>query len=197
MPKLKHVTVHVGSEGIPDCFFEGCSQVETIKIIGEVNKLGKCAFIGCQSMTQLTMDYRGTEIPEGTFAGCHSLESLPYMPNITSVGYKSFANCTNLKETRFGELKSIAKAAFANCEALVKPADRFSVDTLEENCLKNCKKISDFSFLNGVKKFDRCSLTGVDLSSGFEIPQSVRFIEATAFSDAQLPHDLRIYWRRR
>ena len=105
---------------LPDDAFNGCSQLTTLRLPKNIQRIGEQALMGCAKLSQLDMPNHVTSIGARAFQGCTLLQSLS-LPNelatiedgtfaqsgltsvtlpvtVTSIGAEAFAKCQNLKE---------------------------------------------------------------------------------------------------
>ena len=84
-------------------------------VIGNVDKIGKAAFYGAETLTEIVLPEGLTAIDESTFAECHNLERITIPSTVTAIERKAFYNDYNLNTLIFEEnsqLQSIGERAF-------------------------------------------------------------------------------------
>lgn len=131
---------------------EGITEVV---VPSNITKIGKRAFLYCQTLTSITLPDSITSIEleafcycdnlininipdnvnyieEGAFFNCESLKNINISNNVQFIGDSAFAYCTNLKNITFSYgIKYIADNTFYCCENLTSITIPDSVKTIE------------------------------------------------------------------
>lgn len=78
-----------------------------------VTKVRKCAFEGCEKLTEVTLSSKVTDIAYGAFANCTSLSKVSLPENLKTVGESAFGCCTSLTGiTLPNKVETIGRGAF-------------------------------------------------------------------------------------
>lgn len=126
----------------PDKIFEGCSNLERIKLPQYLIDTGWYAFKDCINLSQIELP-ASVESIRNSFRGCTSLTSITFGRRLQSIsGNQSFYICPNLKEI--------------HCKSSIPPSLDFgSFEGQYENSIlyvpKGCKR--DYMFANGWLNF--------------------------------------------
>ena len=117
LPALKNLTLGKGITEISDHAFSGAG-IESIKMLGDVTRIGKEAFIQ-SNLTSISIPDTVREIDYCAFANCYSLASIDFGMGVETIGDRAFNSCRALKDVFIpGSVRSIGTYAFAVCTAL-------------------------------------------------------------------------------
>ena len=145
---ITSLTLPDGVTSIGKLAFAGCSQMTSITMPASVEKIGEGAFAGCTALTTMTLPASLTAVSDKLCYGCTALTTLALSASATTIGSQAFMGCTALTTVTGGAavtdigaqafcdcgvlaafpfagmtgLAKIGTSAFANCEALVRPA---------------------------------------------------------------------------
>ena len=101
--------------------FNGCSNLQTIKLPDSITSIGNYAFYYCTSLTSITIPDSVTSIGYYAFYDCTSLTSVTIPNSVTSIGGSAFWNCTSLTSVTIGNsVTSIGDLAFYCCSSLTR-----------------------------------------------------------------------------
>ncbi len=111
---IRIIITNFSNNIIPDNFFTDLDSVETIKINGEIKKIGNNSFRNCPKLKELDFNYTGEIIDDYMFSSFTHLEKLPNFKNVQTIGKYAFANI-NLKNVTFdfSKLKKVGDHAFS------------------------------------------------------------------------------------
>lgn len=102
---------------IDDWAFSG-SSLQRVSLSNRVKTLGISVFQGCRALKHVVLPTNLKEIPEGTFSGCKGLKTPPIPDSVVSIGSSAFYNCNFVSLTIPSKVRTIKKAAFAECRKL-------------------------------------------------------------------------------
>ncbi|HNW83313.1 MAG TPA: leucine-rich repeat domain-containing protein, partial [bacterium] len=159
------------------CFFE-CSFLEKVQITGDV-------FF-------YEFDYTRKE---GPFESCKSLKEAILPAKLYKIGARMFASCTSLEKINIPEKLSVFEfGAFMNCEELQNIKVGKDVIIIDDYAFSGCsgditvdKENRKYSSYEGML-FDKGQERLLSVPAGrtsVTIPESVKIIEAGAFSDCR------------
>lgn len=99
---LEYIKLPHRLERIPDNMFKNCSSLKEIIIPSTVKSIGKNAFDGCSGLTSVEIPSSVTSIGERAFSGCSGLTSVEIPASVTSIGRGAFKGCSGLTSVNFG-----------------------------------------------------------------------------------------------
>lgn len=118
---IQQLTIPPHTSHICNSAFEGCSNLESIRIQdGEADlEIQDYAFTDCKSLKSVVLINRITDIGTAAFSYCTSLEKIFLPDSITRIAKKAFFWCSSLKTVMIPEsVLYIGEQAFGNCDAL-------------------------------------------------------------------------------
>lgn len=96
--------------------FEGCAQLQSVTLPGDMTQLPQNLFLDCASLTQITLPSGIEQIECSAFAGCTSLTSISLPQGLKVLGCHAFDSCSALAEVVLDcQLEIIENNAFAYC----------------------------------------------------------------------------------
>ena len=147
---------------------EECTELETVVLPAELEKIGYCAF----SHTKIkSVDIPGTceEIESHSFNDCSQLESVTLNEGIMSIGASAFRSAPLIKSVVIpGSVQSISESAFKECSSLSSVTLNEGLKTIGKDVFrdtaltsifipKSVTSIGDYAFLIGQKS---CRIQG-------------------------------------
>ncbi len=84
-------------------------DLTSVTIPDGITRIGKFAFIGCQSLATVTIGSGVTEIAQGAINHCDEMTQIT-LPAVTTVGEGAFKNCAKLERIDFGHNNAVALA---------------------------------------------------------------------------------------
>ena len=133
----------IEASGSPMGVFEGCENVDTVKLPKSLRKIGYHAFYRCKMLAHVDIPSGVTEfgvgafdgsslmtvtIPEGVinlpdriFNNCKYLKSVKLPSSLKTIGYNAFEACYSLKTINLVDLKGVSKIeshTFSQCHSL-------------------------------------------------------------------------------
>ena len=110
---VQTLSVPQGFTEVGEQAFAYMEELMSVQIAGSVQKIGDCAFSGCQKLTELVLEEGLTEIGQEAFIGYCGLESVSFPDSLKTIGDYAFYNCNYLNHVVFGNgLESIGNMAF-------------------------------------------------------------------------------------
>ena len=161
-----------GLEKIGDCAFAGCQSLENVEL-NTVN-IERYAFSGCIKLKEVKLGSMIKELPEGIFSHCSNLHDIN-MSNIQDIKSSVFENCSSLSRLDLKECVSIGENAFKNCKSISRIVIPSTVMNLG-NCFTGCNNIKEFVFDN---KLDNFKLSDYGISNK-------NFIDSIKFDSVKL-----------
>lgn len=176
--------VEIVSKGvIPDSFFKGCANIETINIQGQVDTIKDSAFMDCLRLKTLNLNYIGQDVPSCCFMNCSALEQLT-LTNAENVGVSAFENCSSLSHLVLCRtIKQVDDKAFKNCSSLDIIPFEIAAENVGVEAFMGMSKIKELSMSNvnriGEGAFSSCK----ELEKVFL--KSVHKLEPLIFNNCQ------------
>lgn len=108
-----------GLTALSDDAFNGCTQLETIKLPKALKSIGTRAFKDCQKLKQIILPTAVDAICEEAFAGCSVLAGFELPVEITAIEQGTFKDCLQLPSIELPvSVNRIGSEAFAGCTKL-------------------------------------------------------------------------------
>lgn len=125
-----------------DYVFWNCTQLKSINLPSNLNKIGNGLFRNCKSLESIIIPETVTEIGDDAFYDCESLKSIIIPHNVLRIGDYAFSKCYKLENIYFEEgskLIEIGDYTFSNSTNL-QPINRtFENVKIGLNPTQNCK----------------------------------------------------------
>ena len=172
-------------EEIKSNTFSGCSSLKEIAIPSSVTTIEAKAFDGCTSLSTIYFDSGSKLKTIGGLSGLSSLKRISIPASVTDISVGAFSNCASLEEVCFDEntcIKSVRRW-FDGCPSLLEFTIPSSVEEIEPNSFKDNTYISKIKIEgnSNLKSIGSFAFYGCSSLIGFDIPESVSFIEGFAF----------------
>jgi hypothetical protein len=189
---LSSLTIPNSVTAIGDYAFQGCGGLAEVRLSNSLTTLGNHAFQGCSGLTTITIPSSLTSIGGYAFYDCSGLTAISVESGNTI--YDSRGNCNALIESSTNQLitgcqntvipnsvTSIAKYAFAYCDALKSVTIPNSVTSIGDGAFFGCKGLKSVAIPNGVTSVAVSTFDGCLGLKSVIIPNSVTSIGAYAF----------------
>ena len=158
--------------------------INSISLQNCLERIGKYAFAGCESLTEIKIPDSVVYIGKGAFRDCSSLKSVTLSSNIARIEEDTFDSCVSLESVLMPEgVTFIGDSAFHNCgiKSLILSK---SLIEIEADAFAYCTQLKNVVFPNGIKKIGQRAFSKTSLES-IVIPSSVEVIEYGCF-DSQM-----------
>ena len=181
---------------------------------GVVTKIGRSAFVMCQSLTNITIPESVTEIGFDAFDSCTSLQSIAIPETVTLIGEYAFFGCSSLATINIPEgVTSIGDGAFGNCSNLYNFNGKFATTDGKALIIENRLiafapfEMTSYTIPEGITSignntFDNCGLVSINIPNSvisiglrtfrrchslatINIPENVTSIEDGVFDDCR------------
>lgn len=91
-----------------DCYFipgsfEGCANLEYIKLPHRLERIPDNMFRNCSSLKEIIIPPTVKSIGKNAFYGCSGLSSVEIPSSVTSIGNSAFRECSGLTSVTFGD----------------------------------------------------------------------------------------------
>lgn len=112
---IRRIYIGKGIDRIPENAFNGCKELEEVKITECTQGIGKSAFEKCESIEKI--DLSEVKAIEGyAFYECTKLREVK-MSKVTTIGKYAFGSCKGIKEIEIPEtIEEVECSAFNKCE---------------------------------------------------------------------------------
>ncbi len=101
---------------LPYLSFGHCSNLEYIKILSNIKKVGLAAFFGCENLVTVVFSDGVEEIGGSAFEKCYKLENVELPSTLKTIGKQAFYGCQSITDIVLNEgLEVIMDEAFYGC----------------------------------------------------------------------------------
>jgi len=171
---------------IKDGAFSGNKSLKKIVLHEHLRKIGKSAFLNCESLEVVTLSTPPTrdddeydfdsmsgvkriifneglqEIGAEAFSGCVSLQNKMILPlSITAIGDRAFRCCYKLRAVTLNEgLQKIGEYAFYYCEELDELILPSTLTKISKSAFSNCDSLRRIEFSEGLEVIEESAFSG-------------------------------------
>ena len=175
--------------------FCACSGLTRLDLPETLTEIDSFAFSNCTGLTEVRFPAGLTCIKNGAFSGCHSLTSLDLPETLSEIEDYAFSDCSGLTELKLPTaLRATGESAFSGCDGLKELFFPATLTSIETSGLSECGNLEAFHVAEGNPSYssdaegvlfnaDKTKLLCYPRAKegAYEIPASVREIEASAF----------------
>lgn len=179
---MTEISIPEGVEVVPESFFEGCTNIETVNLPSTLEEISYAAFEGCTSLTEVNLPADLESIGGYAFADCTSLSAIDIPDSVKYIGGYAFTNCTSLGSVEIPEgITCLYEGTFNGCTGLESISLPSTLKTIEDYQFTGCSSLKTIVLPNGLEglgygTFEDCiSLNNVD------IPDSVKYFDYSTF----------------
>ena len=170
--EIKSDEFGIGIIGIEEKAFDGCTNLQCIKILESVESIGTAAFRNCASL--VTDDNTQPEIKWSI--------NLPFA--VENLENSVFEGCTSLKKVVWHyNLKTIGNATFKNCPLLNDILIPNSTTSIGNDAFNGCTSLSNITINNGITSIGNRAFSGCSLLYTINLPNTLESIGNFAFKD--------------
>ena len=162
-----------------------------------VKAIGDGVFSFYMGLTSVAIPEGITVIGNSAFAGCYGLRNVLIPASVESIGTYAFAFCTNLPAVGIPNgVQVISNAAFSGCEKLSTVKIPESVTVIGKEAFFNCTALTSIQVAESNTTYssdasgvlfnkDKTKLIQApgQIDNGYQIPESVQIINASAFTN--------------
>ena len=182
------ITVKNGTKSLYAGLFAGADNIVDVTLPDSVTVIGASVFDGCTGMSNITLSDSLETIERSAFCECYALSEITIPDSVTYIDSNVFMDCTNLEEvTLSNSLEYLGGGAFSN-SGIVEIVIPAALKTIDAYAFENCDSLKKVTF-SSTSKLETIE-TGLFLFcynlTEVVIPDSVRFINESAFSDSGL-----------
>lgn len=160
------------------------SAVESVTFIEGTEVIPAACFENCNELQSVKLAKSVTSVAGRAFESCHNLSKVefPTDGNLETIGRFAFQNCNNLKTITLPEnLNIIEQNAFENCTSLENLDIPDSVETIYYSAFKGCTGLQTVKLSSGITKIPNRLFSGCENIESIDIPNSVIEIDSLAF----------------
>ena len=166
--------------------FNGCTNLESIKLSNNLVELAGNALADCKSLTYIripkTLKSAGTYLGEnGVFYGCSSLQNVELEHGITEIPAFLFENCSISSISIPNTVVSIGSCAFYN-SGITTLEIPYSVTTINSNAFANCTALLSADIADSVTTIGINAFKGCNKLKNVKLPSELVEIGSDAFS---------------
>lgn len=168
------VTLNIGNnvERIPAYLFAGCSGLSSVTLPNTLTYLDNGCFYHCSGLHSITFGDSVSYIGQSAFEGCSSLLSITIPDNVGIINQQTFANCTSLNSVSFGNsVFRIEGSAFNNCTSLTSVSLPEAVSYIGAWAFERCNSLPtitiprNVSYIGGGAFVDCINLTTINYNA--------------------------------
>ena len=168
----------------PSSVISYCEAVKQVEFAGSDCYFMAGSFEGCANLEYIKLPHCLERIPDNMFKNCSSLKEIIIPSTVKSIGKNAFDGCRRLTSVTFGEsskLESIGCSAFKGCKRLTSVEIPASVTSIGRGAFKGCKRLTSVKIPVGVTSIGDDAFSGCSRLSSVEIPAGVTSIGERAF----------------
>ena len=165
--------------------FKGTDTLEEVILGKRTRAISWDAFYGCKALKNVVLNDGLSVIADNAFVGCTSLAHLDLPNTLEGIHNSAFDCCTSLTHLDIPDsVTLIGPFAFRRCglEEITIPG---SVQEFGEHAFWYCNNLNKVVIESGVTKIPRMAFANCKSLEVVEIPESVEYIDASAFKDSK------------
>lgn len=171
---------------ICDDAFRVCLGLENINIPKSVKKIGKSAFVCCESLKELEFPEGIEEISDYMFEHCHNLKTVKIPKSVKRIGINAFWDCERLEDIELPDcVEEIGTSAYAKCVKLKEFKIPKALKILSDHMLESCVNLENITIPNGVEVISAQVFTNCQKLKNIEIPETVKKIGDHEFAQCR------------
>lgn len=187
--------------------FYNCDTLESVTVLGTLDKIGEQAFAGCDNLASIDLGIGCGDIDSTAFSSTKLYNDetnwdngVLYLNNVlvkakttlagdyvvkdgtTAISGSAFKNCTSVTSISMPDtVKTIGEEAFYGCSALKTIELSDNLETLGAKAFYTCSNLTSVSIPNGVKVIDTQTFYECSSLTEVSLGTNVEFIGASAF----------------
>ncbi|MBQ8614650.1 MAG: leucine-rich repeat protein [Ruminiclostridium sp.] len=168
---LKTIVLPESLETVGEFAFSLCQSLENIYLpTGQLKTVGEAAFTGCTGLKSALLPETLETLGNNAFSGCHSLTRFESATDKLTIGDFAFLECKSLEGMITAGTEKIGRAAFNNCESLVRVTMPLSAETIEPKTFFMCKSLTDIIFPENLRVIGDYAFYGCEKLERLVIP---------------------------
>ena len=162
--------------------FEGCTNLQSIIIPQNVERIGEYAFSGCKSLTSITLPEKLERIEGYAFASS-ALHWIIIPNSVKKIDVGAFSKCENLVSVLFSNnsLDEFGSLLFSDCNNLKSIDIPEGVTKINSSAFSRCDKLTHVSFPESLVKIDQYAFSRCGSLRSITIPQNLINISPYSF----------------
>lgn len=170
---------------IGDKAFDGCEDLNYVKIPNSVVSIGSNAFAWCTMLNKVVIPDSVQNIGKSAFERCNSLKTVTIGNSVTQIEDFAFSWCSSLSDLTIGNsVKTIGGGAFDNCESLESVVLPNTVESLGRGAFRYCRSLSKIELSENLKVLECGTFYLCDKLIEIVIPGSVeRIVGSQLYQD--------------
>eukprot|EP00980_Cylindrotheca_fusiformis_P003899 scaffold865_cov87-Cylindrotheca_fusiformis.AAC.5 len=175
---------------------DGNEEKEEVGIPSNVKVIESGAFDSCTSLGRLGLNEGLERIGECAFGGCESLKEVNLPSTVTVIDHDAFQYCEHLERLGLNEgLEGIGEYTFCGCVSLTEVDFPSTVKVIDTRAFWRCKLLTRVGLNEGLERIGNEAFSGCSSLSRVRIPQTVNSIATTTFIECdslisiELPED--------
>ena len=183
-----------GVEKIGKCAFDSCCSLSAVVLPKTLVQIDDKAFDNCKSLKSIAFPDGLREIGDYAFSECASLSEITLPDSLTRLGDRAFDVCCYLTSITFSDgLIDIGEFAFSECESLTYVTLPKKLTEIRKGTFWCCTALKSIKLPEGLlkigdKAFDGCeSLRSISLPEGLTEIGSEAFVDNYSLKSVELP----------
>ena len=162
--------------------FEGCTNLERIKLSENIKRISGSMFKNCSRLKSITIPNSVEVIDGGAFAYCRSLEVIHLPLNLKRIGGESFRSCTRLESITIPDsVEDIGGESFIDCYNLKAINLPPNLTEIHGSTFENCSSLNNITIPEGVTRIGGSAFRYCRSLKNVSIPRTVNEIRSSAF----------------
>ena len=184
--EIESVEIHGNIEKLDYSAFENCTSLKTVILKEGLVIIGQEAFKGCTSLETIEIPSSVQAIKNGAFMNCESLQTVTFNEGLETIGHSAFCN-TAIEELKLpNSLKTIEEAGtfrgtFQGCKNL-KTVDLGGVETIGNYAFRYCESLESVT-MNSVKTIGGDAFNGCTLLKTISLNEGIELIKYESFAN--------------
>lgn len=167
--ELEEVKLSNNLIDIGEFAFHNCLSLKSIKIPGSVEKIFAGAFENCKSLTEITLPENIKVLRGYTFRNCSSLTTINLPDSLEKIGDEEFSGCSQLSEFVMpSQMRAIGEKAFTGCKNLKSITISKNTEYIGKDAFQGCENLETIYYMGIAIPFS-------ELENTPEILRSLKF----------------------
>lgn len=180
--KIKYVETGGGMDRLSNSLFNGCSNLETLKLSDRLISIGGSALANCSALKFVTMPSTLESIGDSVFYNCQLLSSVEFNESLRNIGSSAFEKCKGLVALDLpSNLETIGNRAFKECEGLSSMVLPDNLTEIGEGLFEYCGSLTQVKFPYYLSNIPDYTFYGCFNLETVEIPPYVESLGNSAF----------------